>query len=33
MDKNVENEGQWTTRRYEYKGNNDEDEYNKDKED
>ena len=32
-DKDVENEGQQTTRRDEYKGNKDENEYNKDEED
>ena len=32
-DKDVNNEGQWTPRRDEYKGNKDEDEDNKDEED
>ena len=32
-DEGVEDEGQWTTRRDEYKGNKDEDEDNKDEED
>ena len=32
-DEDVDNEGQWTTRRDEYKGNKDDDEDNKDEED